>query len=111
MDLTITQHGDVVVAALKGRIDAFYAPELREKMESFISQGFKQFVLDLTEVQFLDSAGLAALVSVLKRSQQEGGGVKMIMPRLEAAQRILKLTRFDKVFEIVDNSDLALKSF
>ncbi len=111
MEMTIKEYPGAVVTALKGRIDAFYAPELREQMERYASQGTKNFVLDLSEVQFLDSAGLAVLVSILKRSQQEGGGTRMIMPKLETARRILHLTRFDRVFEIVDNSEIALKSF
>jgi len=111
MKVTIIEHPKVIVAVFKGRIDAFYAPELREKMENYFSQGYNNFVLDLSDVEFLDSAGLAVLVSVLKHSQQEGGSTRLIMPTHETARRILHLTRFDKVFQIMDNSDLAVKSF
>jgi anti-sigma B factor antagonist len=111
MEITIIEYPKVVVAVLKGRIDAFYAPELREKMEGYFIQGYNNFVLDLSDVEFLDSAGLAVLVSVLKHSQQKGGSTRLIMPKHETARRILHLTRFDKVFQIMDNSDIAVKSF
>ncbi len=99
-----------IVIELSGRIDAFHATGLRERIDKLFSEGISHFVLDLSHVQFLDSSGLAVLVSLLKRSKQSDGDVKMVMPESEAATRILRLTRFDKVFDIAPTVEEALKS-
>ena len=112
MKLVVTEHViRVVVVAPHERIDAFSAPALRERLETLSGEGVTQFVIDLAEVPFLDSAGLAALVSLLKRARAAGGDVKLVWPREEAAKRIFRLTRFDQVFEMGDSVDAALKGF
>lgn len=111
MDITITEHTTdtqpYAVVALRGRIAAFHTPVLREQLNTLLAGGTRYYVLDLSHVEFLDSAGLAVLVNLLKRAQQDGGSVKMILPKSEAARRILRLTRFDKVFTIIETSDAA----
>ena len=83
------------------RLDAFSAPELRTDLDELIKRGVHDFVVDLSDTDFLDSAGMAALVSLLKQARRQGGDVKLIWPRREPVQRILRLTRFDRVFEIL----------
>jgi len=100
-----------VVITLRGRIAAFHTPMLREQFDGLIAEGVKHFVLDLSHVEFLDSAGLAVLINLLKRAQQEGGDAKMILPKAENAQRILRLTRFDKVFALSETAEEAVQSF
>lgn len=112
MDIIVTERAlRVVTVAPRGRIDAFSAPELREQVDILIEDGAHHFVLDLTNVPFLDSAGLAVLVSVLKRSRLQGGNVRLVLPTDEAARRILHLTKFDRVFDIADSADAALASY
>ena len=112
MDITTNQYIiRHVTISLTGRVDAFNAPVVRQKLDALVAKGMNRFVIDLSDVQFLDSAGLAVLVSLLKRTQQEGGDVKLVLPREKAAGRILHLTRFDQVFEIVKTAEAALGNF
>lgn len=100
-----------IVIAPSERLDAFSAPELRSEIDRLLADGATQFVLDLSKISFLDSSGMAVLVSLLKRARQAGGDVKLVMPVEEAAQRILKLTKFDRVFDLAGNVDAALGAF
>lgn len=84
-----------------GRLDAFTVQALRDEQEKLFAQGKIYFVADLTGITFMDSAGLSALVSLLKRARQAGGGTVMIPPTDPAAYRILTLTRFDQVFTMI----------
>ena len=112
MDMTITEHViRIAVVAPRQRIDAFSAPELRTQLEQLLESGVQRFVLDLSAVPFLDSAGMAALVSLLKRARQANGDVRLVWPIEEAARRILHLTKFDRVFTIADTVDAALNDF
>jgi anti-sigma B factor antagonist len=91
-----------IVVELRDRLDAFSAPELRKRLEELLAEGVCRFVIDLSAVPFLDSAGLAVLVGLLKRARTAGGDVKLVWPAREPAQRILRLTKFDRVFEMLD---------
>lgn len=101
----------IATVAPQTRVDAFNAPELRARLDTLLDDGVQKFVLDLSAVPFLDSAGMAVLVSVLKRARAAGGDVRLVWPRQEAAQRILRLTKFDRVFTMADTADIALQSF
>jgi anti-anti-sigma factor len=88
------------------RLDAFSAPALRRRLDELATQGVHDFIIDLSATPFMDSAGMAVLVSLLRRSRQAGGSVKLIWPRSEAVRRTLQLTQFDRIFEFVEpNSD------
>ena len=76
-----------------------------------MDNGGENFVLDLSRTAFIDSAGMSAMVSLLKRARQAGGDVVLVKPTDPAAFRILTLTRFDQVFQITDTVDDALKRF
>ncbi len=101
----------IVSIALSGRLDAFEAPALRKTCDEFIEQGVSHLVFDLAAVSMIDSAGLAVLISALKRTRQAGGDVRLIWPREEVAARILKLTKFDQVFTSIDPSQIIPKGF
>lgn len=91
---------ETMVVKLSERVDTFSAPELRAYFDELLEQGTRNFIIDLDEVSFLDSAGLAALVQLLKHARQAGGDVGVVLPENENVQRIFKLTKFDRVFNI-----------
>ena len=109
MDIEVMEHiVRKLVIAPYGRVDAFNIKELSERWDALLEDGVVNFVIDLSDVTFLDSAGIAALVSLLKKSRKDGGDTKLVWPRLADAQRILRLTKFDRVFEMFDSAELAL---
>jgi len=101
----------IVTIAPESRLDAFSAPKFREKIQNLLDNGIKYLVLDLSQTPFMDSAGMAALVSALKQCRQRGGDVRMVWPLAEPVKRILALTKFDRVFEMKTSVDEALGSF
>lgn len=101
----------VVTVAPQGRLDMLRAIEFRKQMQALIDGGAKHLVLDLSETPFLDSAGMAALVSVLKQCRERGGDARMVWPQAEPVKRILSLTKFDRVFEMKMTAEEAIASF
>jgi anti-anti-sigma factor len=101
----------IATIGLRGRLDAFEAPALRKRCDEYLSDGYTHFVFDLSEVAMLDSAGLAVLVSILKRTRLTNGDVRLVWPQAEAASRILKLTKFDQVFVSIEKSEIVPKGF
>jgi anti-sigma B factor antagonist len=112
MNIGINQHSyGITVIQVNERLDAFNAPALRARQEEILTAGHTRLIYDLSNISFLDSAGLAVLVSALKRSRYAGGNVKLVWPKSNAAQRILRLTRFDQVFSIANSVEEALPQF
>ena len=110
MDVLLTEFtAGITVVTPKGRFDAFSAPSMRERFDELLSNGNNKFVVDLSQITFLDSTGMAVLVSLLKRARYANGDTKLVWPIEPAAKRILHLTRFDHVFEITETTDVALK--
>ena len=101
----------IVAITLQGRLDAFEAPALRQKCDILLSEGVIHFVFDLSDVTMVDSAGLAVLVSILKKTRLKSGDVRLVWPKTEVAARILKLTRFDQVFVSIEAGDIVPHGF
>jgi len=93
---------DPIVVTFVGRLDASHAPVIQAQLDQLVSGGVRHIILDLSHIEFLDSAGLAVCVRTLKRVQQDDGSVKLALPKSASARRILQLTRFDRIFEIVE---------
>jgi anti-anti-sigma factor len=91
-----------VTVAPQERLDAFSAPALRSQLDELAASGVQDFIIDLSATPFMDSAGMAVLVSLLRRCRQSGGSVKLVWPRAEAVRRTLHLTQFDRIFEFIE---------
>ena len=88
------------------RLDASVALPFKQAVQEVVEGGEKALVLDLQAVQFMDSSGLGAMVSILKAL---GGGGKLAVCNVgNAVMSLFKLTRMDKVFTIVATPDEAL---
>ncbi len=68
------------------------------------------YVIDLEAVDFMDSAGLGTLISVLKRITERGGDMK-IANLQKKPRMVFEITRAYKVFEIYESVEEALKGF
>ncbi len=101
----------VAVLVPEGRLDASSAPDLRGCFEQLLDDQTKRLVIDLSAIEFCDSAGLAALVAALKRTRAVGGDTKLVAPPHDGVWRILRLTRFERVFDIRPNVDEAVGAF
>lgn len=90
------------VVTLTGRLDAVEAPVLRAQLARMLAQGTQCLVADLDGVDFVDSAGLAALVRARRDFRAAGGDVFLISPARADAMRVFRLTQFDEVFVMVE---------
>lgn len=88
--------------SIEDRLDAFSSQELRAQLDQLFGQGVTNYVIDLSQTPFMDSAGMAVLVSALKRARQAEGDVALVWPQSDSVKRILRLTHFDRVFTMLD---------
>lgn len=100
---------NVNVVTLNGALNARSAEEAKQTFRNLVEDGVTQVVVDLNEVPFIDSSGLAALVSGLKTLGGEAANLKLAAPQSQA-KLLFELTMFDRVFEIHDSVDDAMNS-
>src|ERR1700748_1776471 len=81
MDLTIVPKDDgVAVAEMGGDLHPACASEVRTGLATAVTDGHRRLVVDLTQVAFIDSSGLGALISGLKSARQAGGDLRIAGP-------------------------------
>ena len=94
---------------MNGALNARSAEEVKQTFRNLVEQGVSRVVVNLQDVPFIDSSGLAALVSGLKTLGGEAANLKLATPQSQA-RLLFELTMFDRVFEIHDSVDDALNS-
>ena len=98
------------VVRLDGQLNAHSALQLKEEIETLVDDGVIQIIANLTQVDFVDSSGLAALVSGMRRTRVEGGNFKLVGVQPMVMQ-VFELTALDRVFEFHPNEEAAVASF
>lgn len=90
-----------------GDLDAYTAPGLRSDLHGATEAESRLVVVDLTDVTFIDSAGLGALVGAHRRMRESGGRLRIVRPSPLVA-RAFELTGLDEILELCDDRDEAL---
>jgi anti-sigma B factor antagonist len=97
---------DMALICLDGRLDAATAGAVKAALGELIEQGCSKVIVDLAAVRFIDSSGLAALVSGLRLVREHGGHLVLsgVQPQ---AKTVFRLTMLDRVFSIYSNPNEA----
>ena len=113
MPLTIRdrEREGVVILDLKGRLTAGEETAvLREKLRAEAAAGRKNVILNLAEVDYIDSTGLGTLVICYTSLQKAGGGLKLLNLNRRNIE-LLVLTKLSTVFELFNDEQDAVNSF
>jgi anti-sigma B factor antagonist len=103
--------GDVTIVDLSGKMTLGEGDELlRDKVNSLIQQGQKKIILNLSEVPYIDSAGLGEIVRTYTTVSRQGGSLKLLN-LTKRIQDLLAITKLLTVFETFENEQDAIKSF
>ena len=102
-----SRSGDILIAkVMEARIGADVASRFKEGMIHYLNGENRAIILDLSEVTFIDSSGLGALISCLKSMGQERELV--LSGTRGTVASMFKLTRMDKVFRMFNHTDEAV---
>ncbi len=94
----------VVVLRPTGRLDITTAWQFRLKLQECISQTSPHIVVNLSEVNFIDSSGLTSLVAGMRDADKMNGSFRICSVHPEA-RLVFEVTMMDSVFEIFDSED------
>lgn len=103
----IRRDGGVTVLELAGDIDLHRSVELRESLLEVMGEKPETVIINLNQVGFMDSSGLATLVEAMQLSRRYGGALKLVgvQPRVRS---ILEISRLDRIFPMFENESEAL---
>ena len=96
------------VINVKGEIHVSTAPEFAARLDDAIAGEARAIVLDLTEVEFIDSTGLTVLLNGLRSVTLRGGRLAMAVSN-PTVLRLFEITRLDSTFDIHPTREDALR--
>jgi len=106
---SIRQNGQISLVDLKGHLTSFESVGLRDTITNLIRQGRKRIVLNLSELEYLDSSGIGQLVRNYLTVIKAGGEMKVV--GLSArVEEILKVTKLSQVLAECQDEETALRS-
>lgn len=104
----ITKQGATIVE-IHGDVDLYSSPQVRSVLMELTEKKTPGIVVDLKDVGYMDSSGVATLVEGLQQVGRYGGKFKL-MHLASAVREVFELSRLDKVFEIYEDEQSALSS-
>jgi anti-sigma B factor antagonist len=96
----------LTIISLKGEIDLQFSPALRALLQTQLKKNVPILLLDFSEVDYIDSSGLATLVEYYQQARSHGGRIALaaLSPRVRS---IIGLVRLDEIFPIFDTAAAA----
>jgi anti-sigma B factor antagonist len=111
IDFSTRQSDGITIVDLKGRITLGEGSvTLRDTVHDLLSKGQKRILLNLGEVNYIDSSGIGELVSAFTAAKKQDGEVKLLS-LTKRVHDLLQITKLYTVFDVKDDEALAVESF
>ncbi len=111
MQIKHVTSGDVAVLHLQGKImGGPDATSLHEKLHELIETGTRSVVIDLKDVDWMNSSGLGILIGGLSAIRKSGGDLRLASVT-EKIEEVLRITKLDRVFDVYGSTDEAVSSY
>jgi anti-sigma B factor antagonist len=111
MDIKERVVGGVSILDLSGKIVLGEGDiQLKERIKDLLGDGQRRILLNLAEVNYIDSAGLGTLIGSYTTAKRDGGSLKLVN-LTKRIQDLLAITKLITVFETFDSEAEALASF
>lgn len=91
--------GTTTIVSVRGDVDVATSPQLRAELQTAIDAHAQEVVVDVNEMDFIDSAGLGVLIGALKRARE--ANVRLVLRGVQPSPRkVLGITGLDDMFTI-----------
>lgn len=107
MELLTRHYGTAILVTLEGHLTVTTLAELREGIGAALADGGTTVVLDCRRTEYIDTAGLAALVQLAQELERGGGGVRLASLN-EDLRDMVELARAASVLQLFPDTDAAL---
>jgi anti-sigma B factor antagonist len=99
IDLKTEDGGETLVFRLRGSLDLATAPTVRAALSDAADKGSHNLIVDLTQLEFLDSTGLGVLIGAHRRAAERGGSLRLVVQD-GPISRLLNITGLIAVFSV-----------
>ncbi len=111
MNISVRKTKDIAIVDFEGRLavgvgDAVLPAVVNELLDS----GFKKILLNLSDMDYIDSNGLGELVQTLKNSKRHGAELRLLKPQ-DRVTKTLRLTNLLPMFTVYESEKEAIKAF
>jgi anti-sigma B factor antagonist len=111
MDIAVRKAGEVTIVDFKGRLAIGVSDTILPRMiNEILGEGSKKILLNLSEMDYIDSNGLGELVQVYRESQRKGASLRLLKPQ-DRVTKTLRLTNLLPMFAVYETEEDALKAF
>ena len=110
MEFDRREQGNIVIFSLTGRLDLSNGGKLKEEIKKSLTSGKTSIHLNLGNVEFVNSSGLGALVSIMKEIRLQKGRLTL-SDMADYVQEIFDITQLSHIFEIFATEKEALSSY
>ena len=107
MDYLFHQKGDIQVLEINSLLNEIQNKQILRQATQKIEDGFSNFVVDLSKMDFINSVGISFLLNLMKHSTKKGGKVVLVNPN-ETIQQILEMTKVSQFFSMKTNIEEAI---
>lgn len=110
MEISVRNEATCTVIAVTGRLDTRTAPEWEKQCGDIIQNGGAKFVLDLTSLEYVSSAGLRCVLAIAKKLKASGGALALC-GLSGLVQEVFSVSGFDSFFPVYETAEEAVANF
>ncbi len=111
MEISTVQYKRCYLIKPKGRLDSAAAPQFADALNKIMDEGHYRLVIDMSELEFMSSAGLRVLISAQKNCKRYNRGEVYLAALPKNILAALELAGFTELFEIYEDVLTAVGNF
>jgi anti-anti-sigma factor len=108
VELDIEEQGEIVVARVTGELDIAGASATGDRLGDAVPTSARALVVDFSELEFIDSSGVAMLFSLARRLGNRRQELRVVAPGGEPVYRVLEIVEFERAAPVYDTLEEAL---
>ncbi|MBF0338466.1 MAG: STAS domain-containing protein [Nitrospirae bacterium] len=109
MEILTSKKNNATIMAIKGSLDSSTARQFASTIEQCMANGETRFIINVSGLKFISSAGLSSFIAPAKKLQGQGGKL-LFVAMTERIERIFKMAGFyNTLFSVYDSEETALK--
>lgn len=108
LSISVQSRGQAAVVHVAGEVDMHRSPQLRDRLHMLDTKKVTRVVIDLSEVPYMDSSGIATLVEAMQKYKRADTALTLasLQPRVKA---VVEIARLDQIFDLAGSVDEALE--
>jgi anti-sigma B factor antagonist len=110
MQIKSRSENNILILDISGEVDLYSSPEIRKKFNEITEKKVPLIIVNLSEVNYIDSSGVATLVEAFQKTRSYGGKLRLAAMK-QNVKNVFEVARLDKIFDICGDLNEAITSF